>query len=183
MKFSLMPELTVQRKEALSAWITATLNAPELTQSAVTFPEGGSLVIYRDGRACWLNVNDSWQWDGGNNIYIGRRLRAGYNQPMPMLERVGVIGTIISLCELWEVHHEKYIEVASRALIDTYTGVMSGMVQTEAAVSGLAFNADRSLTAARVGDCYHLPDGSLVEIDDTWTVIADRPSLRAVPIA
>lgn len=181
MKYTLLPELDEAKKQAISEWIAATLAHPQLTQSSVTFNWAGQLAIYQNGMLRMLHRNSSWSNNDGANIYIG--YRAPDSQPMPLLERLAVVGAIISLTETWPVHHEQFIKAASVALIDSYTGVMSGMVQTEAAVSGLAFNEGRSIVAARIGDCYHRPNGELVEIDDSWTVVADRPSLRVVPIA
>lgn len=181
MKFTLLPELAETQKREMANWIRATLESPELVQSRVTFNWAGQLGIYRDGRLITLHRNDGWQFDGANVIYIGHR--EGRTQALPLIERLAVVGAIISLIELWPEFHEQFTARASAILIETYTGVMSGMVQTEAAVSGLAFNADRSIVAARIGDCYHLPNGELVEIDESWTVVADRPSLRTVPVA
>lgn len=183
MKYSLLPELTEAKKAEVSAWITATLAAPGLVQSTVAYSWSGEFAIYRNGRVTSLHRNGAWQLDsGGSLLYIGYREPNG-NHPLPLLERLAVMGAVISLTETWETHYEQFTAVASAALIDAYTGVMSGMVQTEAAVCALAFNADRSVMAARIGDCYHLPNGELVEVDETWTVVSDRPTLRIVPVA
>ena len=180
MRFSLLPELTAEQKRGLSEWIAATLPAGELTQNSPPFPMAGRLGIYVSGQLKMLHRNDYWSNEAGQ-IYIG--YRTGTTHPMPLIERLAVVGAIISLADLWEVHHEAYTTVMSSVLIESYIGLMSGMVQTEAAVSGLAFNQDRGVVAARIGDCYHLPNGELVEVDEGWTVVADRPGVRAVPVA
>jgi hypothetical protein len=179
MKFTLLPELTDAKKRDVGNWIRATLESPELVQNAVPYSWAGEFAIYKNGRMVVLHRNNSWQYDGSGTLYIG--YRDGPHQ-VPLIERLAVVGALISLVELWPEFHEQFTARASAILIETYTGVMSGMVQTEAAVSGLAFNEDRSLVAARIGDCYHLPSGELVEIDDSWTVVADRPDVRAVPV-
>ena len=181
MRFSLLPELTAEQKRGLSEWIAATLPAPELAQSNVSFPMSGQLGIYAGGQLRIVHRNSTWQFYDTSIIYVGYRPLEQHT--VPMVDRLAVVGAIISLADLWEVHHEAYTTVMSSVLIESYQGLMSGMVQTEAAVSGLAFNQDRGVVAARIGDCYHLPNGELVEVDDTWTVVADRPGVRAVPVA
>lgn len=182
MRFSLLPELTDAQKRSLSEWVAETLPAPGLIQGSVIFPMNGQLGFYVGSEFRMIHRNDNWQFYDRNVIYIGYRNPTG-NHPMPLIDRLAVVGAVISLADLWETHHEQYTTVMSSVLIESYQGLMSGMVQTEAAVSGLAFNESRGVVAARIGDCYHLPSGELVEIDDSWTVVADRPSVRTVPVA
>ena len=183
MQISLLPKLTEARKAEVKTWVEATLVYEELSSPDIFFPLDNQVAIYVDGRIKALRRNEYWQDDGSGVIYVGWSTgRAGRNY-LSMLDRLAVIGAIISLADLWEELHEAYIARAATVLISSYTGIMSGMIQTEAAITGLAFNADRSVVAGKIGDCYHLPDGTAVEVDDTWTIVPDRPGVRPVVTA
>lgn len=180
MKLALLPELTEQEKTAMREWVQAALTHEELSPPDVYFPLDGKVAIYRDGWMKILRRGEHWMDDGARNLYIGWNYRRGTG--MEPLERLTVIGALISVAELWDEFHEAYIARAAVILIANYQGVMSGLVQAEAAVTGLAFNADRSIVAGKIGDCYHLPNGERVEIDDTWTLVPDRPAMRAATV-
>lgn len=178
MQISLLPKLTDDQRQQTREWVTETLASEQL--AAGYFPLDSKAVIYIDGRMKILRRGEYWQDDGAANLYVGfSASRTGRNYLQP-IERLAVVGAVISLVELWEEFHDAYIAKAAEILIASYQGIMSGLIETEAAISGLAFNAERSLVAGRIGDTYHLADGTEVEIDDTWTVVPDRPGVRAV---
>lgn len=177
MQISLLPKLTDDQRQQTREWVTETLASEQL--AAGYFPLDSKIVIYIDGRMRVLRRGEQWQDDGSTSIYVGYtsvRPSRGALQP---IERLAVVGAVISLAELWDDFHETYIAKAASLLISAYEGIMSGLIQTEAAISGLAFNAERAIVAGKVGDTYHLADGTEVEIDDTWTVVPDRPGVRA----
>jgi hypothetical protein len=175
MRLSLLPDLTEAQTGEVRNWVSAVLAHAELTPPRPYFPLGGSAAVYVEGQLRVLERGEYWQNDGASRIYVGYSHRVGGTTMQP-LEQLAVVGAVISLANLWSEFHEAYTARAARIVFASYEGVMSGMIQTEAAVTGLAFNADRSLVAARIGDCYHLPEGTQVEIDDTWTLVPDRPS-------
>jgi hypothetical protein len=175
-KLMLLPDTSAQRAEIVS-WVEAMLADVNLAPQQPRFPLGGKVAIYVDGSLRVLQNGEQWQDDGVASLYVGYRHSAGAQYMQP-LDRLAVVGAVISLADLWERFHETYIARAAAILISNYQGVMSGLIQTEAAVSGLAFSPDRALVAGRIGDCYHLPDGTQVEIDDSWTLVPDRPAVH-----
>lgn len=178
MRLALLPVLTDGDKEAVGRWVEATLAAPNLCQGDWPFPLANKVGVYVDGSLRVLERGEFWQDDGVGRIWVGYRHRSSANH-LSEMDRLAVVGAIISLAELWERFHGSFIAKAAQIIFTAYEGMMGGMIQTEAAVTGLAFNADRSLVAGRIGDCYHLPNGTAVEIDDTWTLVPDRPTVRS----
>lgn len=179
MKIALLPEFTGDEREAAKAWLSAVLANEHLTANAPQMPAAiyGRMGLYIDGRFRTLQRGEYWADDIVGNFYVGYRERPGAST-VPLPRRLAVIGGIISLAGLWGDLHEAYIARAAGVLIGTYSDLMSGLVRTEAAVSGLAFSADRATIAARIGDAYHLPNGEAIEIDETWTVVPDRPFIQ-----
>lgn len=177
-KLSLLPTFTEDERQHWKDWLTAVLGTPELATTEIDPPlYGQSLTVYTNGRSTAVATHDHWQ-TSGNTIYVGRR---STGHPMPMIDRLAVIGILISAVDLWADLHEPYMARMARELITTYEGLMYGMVQTEGALGGLAFNAEAGQVAGKFGDTFHLPNGEPVEVDDdNWTVVLDRPHLAPV---
>lgn len=178
MQLSLLPKLTDGEKASMAEWLRATLATPELTQSNVTFPlSSGRLGIYVDGTLKQLARNEYWQIDSAS-IYIG--YRSNRNHMVPLTDRLAVLGAIIGMADLWAELGELYMATLARVLVSSYRTLMSGLIQTEAEVTGLAFSEARGLVAALINDRFHLPNGEEIEVDDSWTVISERPADQPV---
>lgn len=161
MKVGLAPDLTGDEKRSLKRWLVSALAHARLSSSG--WPLGSKIGVYIDGTAV-QTYNGYWTVDG-QRLHIGTDTTDG--RLTNLVDRIAVLGAIISAVELWPELTDQYSAAVSRVLLESYNTAMSGLVQTRAGIAtGLAFSADRNQVAARIGDEWFLPSGEAVTAEE-----------------
>lgn len=174
-----MPTLTDYDKSEVKDWIRRALDGTELMIVGTPFPAAGRLILYWQGAPRIISNNSHWQ-ESDPYLYIGYRTGG---ETIPKLDRMAILGGIITLCGLWDDLHEQFTTKLAELMFSQYRSAVSGMVRSESPISGLAFNSDRTQMAARIGEEYHLSSGEPVELTEDWVAIEGNPSLIPLPEA
>lgn len=166
MKIGLQPELTPAERAALERWLKSALRHAELSPGS--FPLVRRIGVYINDQALQV-TNDYWMLNG-YQCGIGNH---NSGVAMSQMDRLAILGAIISAVSMWDTLQEDYSTAMCRVLLETYNTGMSGMVRARQGVAtGLAFSADRLQVAARMGtndDVWYLPTGEQVVPDESWT--------------